>query len=249
MFEPNANYVLEVTVEGMSYTEQFINKFYFRFSDPDSGPTGGSSTTFLSNFATLYQTELLPEMYAAYSVNRYWLREIIDVSEKSPGPPPVYQRVYLDSALDYKEGTGLDVGGKALAMDTSYLPAGTAARVLKTPTVRRIKYFNKSYNRFGPFTTAELVNTVDGHDQWSTTFITDMSAAMTSFLGTAVLDQVAGNGWYHALWSDQFYGIKAKPFVISTGQSAALTTVGKLQKYIGTQATRRFNPTGGFRGK
>lgn len=248
-FIPDANQVLEVTVEGSAYTEQFINKYYFVFSDPDSGPTGGTSTTFLNNFKAAFTTHVLNVMYDVYSVTRYWLRSIVNATQIIPSSPARFKPVYAINKLDWKNGGVTDIGGEALAVDAAYLPAGNALRLLKIPTTKTIGFFNKSYNRYGPFTSAQLQATLAGHDKWDTTFATAFQTALDTFHATAILDQVAGNGWYHCIWSTQYYGLKCLPTLLNTPCGVQRIANTSVEPYVGTQATRRFNPRVGFRGK
>ena len=218
-FVPDSNKVLEVTVEGAAYTEQFINRYYFRFSDPDSGPTGGTSTLFLTNFKTAYTTHVLNVMYDVFSVTRYWVRSIVNASQIVGVTPPKFKPVYTRAEMDWKNGGVTDVGGETLAVDASYLPAGNALRLLKIPQTKYIGFFNKSYNRYGPFTTSELAVTSALHDRWDSTFATAFQTALDTFHATAILDQAAGNGWYHCVWSLQYYGLISMPGLFNTPET------------------------------
>lgn len=248
-FACNGDYVHEVTVDGRAFGQAVVNKFYFIYSAAGGGPTGGSSATFLTNFITLYRAQILSRMYIAYSVNRYWLRTIIGAIQVAAGPPAVFRNEYSNTLFDYREGDSVDdVGDLALAGTAAYLPMSNCLRAFKIPATPILRYFNKSYNRFGPFSTADLdLDSVD-HDKWLPAFVTSWETGIDTFLSSNVLDLAATNGWDHAIYSTQYFGRVQKPLGFATYTAAINTESGDIKEFVGTQITRRYNPSGQYRG-
>lgn len=249
MFIPQSNHVLQVTVDGRVDGQQLLNVFHYKYSSPDTGPTGGASNTFLTNFRTAYRVLMDARMYAAYSVERYWIRSIYDVAVSDAGPPPKYRPLYHPDMLDFLDGVpgdGNDQGG--LADPSPYLPTYVSLRVLKNPENRRVGYLSRNYNRFGPFAGADLDADPTDHDLWTPGFVTNWTTAFGTFADAAIFDQVGGNGWDMACFSAQYHGLVGKPLASSITKAAEKVGSITIMQYAGSQISRRYKPRGGFQG-
>lgn len=249
MFIPQSNHVLQLTVDARVDGQQVLNVFHYKHSSPDTGPTGGSSATFLTNFRTIFRTLIDARLYPAYAIQRYWLRSIYDVAFVNPPAPGSYRPVYHPDMLDFLDGVpgdNNDQGG--LAEPAGYLPTYVCLRTLKNPEHRRVGYLSRNYNRFGPFARADLDADPADHDLWSTDLVTAWTTAINTFADAAVLDQVAGNGWDMAVFSAQYHGKVGKPLGASITKAAEKVTSVTVMQYAGTQVSRRYRPRGGFQG-
>lgn len=250
-FQPVGKGVLEVTVDARAFGQQLLNTFYYRYNGSELGPVPGSSSIFMSNFIEDFRAIILPQMYAAYTVHRYWLRTIIGIVVSDPGPPNVYRKLYEPTLFDYVDGAGADVGAKALAVGDAYLPMANCARVLKKPNNPTLRYFNKNYNRWSPFTSAELDTDSADHDRWTAAFVTAFEGAMDNFVDEVMfsVDPDAGSGWSHCLFSVPYmvYLTPDTPGIVPR-DAAVLSESTAVQPFVGMQNSRRYSPTGRYRG-
>lgn len=249
MFIPTSNHILQVTVDGRHGGQQILNVYHYKYSSPDTGPTGGSSATFLTNFRTAFRAFLSARMYELYTVNRYWLRSIYDVATSVVGPPAKYRPVYHPDMLDVLDGVqsaGNDIGG--LIATGPYCPSHVAMRVLKNPANLRVGYMSRNYNRYGPLDTAILDGDEADHDLWSTTAVTNWTNTLNTFTNLAIFDQVGGNGWDQCVFSASYHGKVGKPLGSTITKAAELATGVTVMQYAGSQVSRRYRPRGGFQG-
>jgi len=235
--------VLEVTVEGRVDNQTIINILHYRASDPTD--TGGSDN-WLTEFIDAYRLVMV-QMYDAYTVSRYWLRGIDNAALIAAGPPSVWRTMYNVKALDYREGTILDVGTKTAGVGEEYLPTHEAARVAKITGLKARGYFKAGYNRFCPWTQGELQA---AHDRWSAAFTTAFNTVLETFRATEIYGQFphVGNGWNLAVWSPAYFGRIIKPDGGDPMEAAFTVDSYVLRPYVGTQTTRRYKPRGGYRG-
>lgn len=248
MFQMQSDYVTEVLVQGHVSGQDVDNYFQYRSEDVPSGPGTDDSVTWLTNFRTVFRSDILAAMYDLYIVRRYWIRQIRDVVLESAGPPAEFKSVRSDE-LDYLDGEAGDVGALAAGVGNLYLPVNAALRVKKNPQNFWKGYFKSNYNRFAPWTKENLSTaTANDHDIWLAAFITTMNTAFSTFNGRSILGQVGGNGWKMGLWSPNLYGRVFKPVGLTPRQSMQKVATYKANPYIGTQITRRYKPSGAFRG-
>lgn len=249
MFIPQSNHILQVTVDARVDAQQLLNVYHYKFSAPDTGPTGGSSVTFLQNFRTAFRVLLAARMYPAFEVERYWLRSIYDVAVSDPGPPIKYRPVFHPDMLDWLDGThgvGEDLGGQV--SPSGYLPTYVAMRALKNPENRRVGYLSRNYNRYAPFAQADLDADNADHDRWDAAVVGEWSTSLNTFADAAILDQPAGNGWDQAVFSASYHGKVGKPLGASITKAAEPVTSVTVMTFAGTQVSRRYRPRGGFQG-
>lgn len=245
MFAMDRTKPVEITVEARVREQLIINKFYYRNSAPAPGPSDGTSDIFLGNFAVAYQTFILPQFYDVYAVSRYWCRQIDDVLF-FPAPPPGHWRNSYRPDEDFLEGTPADVGGIASA-GLQFMPVHEALRVYKRPTTFVRRYFKSTYNRFAPFAENDQG---DLPERWNVLFRTNRDTAFTNFNSTAIFSTAppVGNGWFQSVWSPTYYGVVVKPAggAIEVANPRVFSMLTR--PYVGTQVSRRYNPSGGFRG-
>lgn len=247
MFEPDAATILQVTVDGRVSGQQIINTFYYRFAADTGTGTGGSSVTFLTNFIIAYRLSIITNMYDLYSVHRYWVRGINGVAQKL-GPPVTYEPVFHPDMLDWRAGTSSDQGDLTPGAGVGYLPINAVLRVLKAPENPKRRYFNRNYNRFSPFTTSDLDTDVADHDKWKPALITAWNTAFTTFATANILDQAAGNGWDFGIFSPAYWWAVQRPIPKGVWYGFQKVTAPSAEDYVGTQVTRRYSPSGAYRG-
>jgi len=235
---------LEVTVEARINSQQIINKFNYITADGLTEP-GELSDIWLTDFIAGWRANMIPFAAPSYAVSRYWLRKVIGAREVPPAGSGKYEPIYSLNGLDYSDGTAADVGTRVVATDP--LPTSIPLRVAKRPARYLVGYFKGGYNRFSmgqvegdAFTTAE---------QWNTAFLTTAQTAMTNFRNDVMHGVVAPitAGWILSMFSPALYFKTLAPG--SAARLAAVTIATfSVVKWVGTQATRRFTPTGLARG-
>jgi len=247
MFAPKAGTVLQVTVQADVAGQSIVNYFYFKFSNPGPAVTGGDSQTFLNNFRTLYRAEILTFLLDVYFVRRYWVREIIDVVEKVNQRGTRLQNVYNPTGLDYLNGSAADDNGTISPLTTPLLPLHECVRCYKRPENPRIGFFKSAYNRFAPWLHTNLHTTQP--EQWAAATVTQVQGHLTAFLAESVLDQPAGNGWNHAIWSPVYFFKWIKPLSGQPAAAAERVVQFIASSFVGTQTSRRYSPVGLIEGE
>lgn len=248
--------VVEITVDGRYESQQFVNRYYL-VHDPVSAGTdpiaGSSSATLLTNWITRYQANIIPFALVGYSVAFYWLRSIQSVVQViEPNRPIRYRPVYRRTILEKRAGTVDDVGERVLEVDSQYLPASNALRVFREPRDRVIGGWNSSYIRFGPMQTSDLdITPAADHDQWAAAIVTAAATAWEGLVSNPFADSAADPHWINAIWSMPYWYNTVRPGEgnDATGLAATFSQDVEVVKWVGTQTTRAYRPSGGFRGR
>lgn len=239
---------MHVTIDSRVDGQQFINNFYYKYSTPETGVTGGRSDTFLTNFRNAFRQRMIPLLCNRFSVSKYWVRSIVGDILVDAGPPAKFRAKYDPDRLDFLEGAAGDVG--AIVPDAGgLLPMHCAYRVIKNPGQKFVGYHSRCYNRFGPVLASDMELGASNHDLFDDVRKGVWDAAVTLFCDDAIFDQVGGNGWDMCSFSIQYFGRVAKPAGASITKAAVAISNAKLQPYVGSQVTRRYHPIGGFEGR
>jgi hypothetical protein len=244
-YTPNRQKVQHVVVQARANGQEIINNFYLVPSQAGVGGDG-SSVTLLTAFRAAYRL-VLGEFYDVYEVGFYWMREVTDAMLVA-GPPQRWETVYDVNKVEVLAGVlgvNLDEGQQS-SVGVQLLPAHEALRVRKIPTVRRIGYFRSAYNRFCPWVESQIGDT---WEKWNAGFLVSIQVVLTAFNTTNFLDGGTGNAsWDHGVWSATLFGRVIKPAGGPLTSAASAVASYTANPWIGTQVSRRFKPSGLFKG-
>lgn len=234
---------VEIVVDARLDTQQIVNKFYLKCTTP--GAAGQDMALLLANWVDRYRLTILSFHYTPFSVFRYTMREIVGIRIVGVPPDAHFASLYSVENVVVQPGAGADTGATVLAVGEDYLPAHEALRAFKAPEARKLHYFKSNYNRFAGFSTAEKDPV---REIWSNAALTGIDVALGNFNAAAIASNVAGTiTWKNALWSPAYYGSldpKPQPY----GGSLFVSEF-KCDKYVGTQISRRFSPSGQYKGR
>lgn len=229
-----------VTVHGISHGQMVINTFGYRAADSGGTSAGSSSQLFLENFRQMWRDFILPVMYPAYSVYRYWIRRI-DGVEVVPGTDPVSYKPVFGIFQDFYPGNpAQDTGLKAAVTD--YLPEFVAMTGTRIHTSVGRRYWRSSV-RIGPHTEADQ-GTVP--NEFNTARVTEVDNALQATVNQNIEDGLgAANDWVHATFSPTYYG----RFVVGIPgpiRDATLVVTGyQTGTIVTTQLSRKFRSSSG----
>ncbi len=239
-----------VTVNGRLAGQQIINRFWYRYVGPQPDPDFEVSSVFLTQFRTAFRAQILASYYSTYTVLSYEVKECDGVLITSPGPPAKYRAQFDVNKLDLLLGAGPDVGALAPGAGT-LCPAHEALRIKLLPTSRALGYQKGNYLRVAAGFPDTLKDPAD-REKWTAGTVTTYSGAFGGFVATAISGVAvpAGSGWKPSCFSVPLLGrMSGAPAFWKPYQAATLAINAAANLYIGTQTTRRWTPTGTFRGR
>lgn len=239
--------VQRVTVEAVINGQKIIDRYHLAYFGVPPDPSASDSGHLLASFQTAYRTSIIPVAWDDYSVFRYKIEEISDVLK--PDPTKKKYRVVADaSKFDQIFGGPGDVGTIASAGLTK-IPTHEVLRLLLTPSARVPKRFRGNYLFLSIGQPTSSLSTTP--EKWATSFITAQQTAWNAFVGTAMfgVSPTAGSGYKVCLFSAPYYFevVKSNP-VHQVWDASRFITSTTPEPFIGSRASRRFKPTGGFRG-
>lgn len=231
----------QVVVHGVSHNQMIINTFGYRAANAGGTSAGSSSGLFLENFRQMWRDFVLPVMYPAYTVYRYWLRRI-NGADAIPGTSPQAYKPLFDIFQDFLPGVGApDTGTKAAATD--YLPefiAMTATRI-HSSTGRR---FFRSSVRMGPHTEADQGTTPN---EFNAARIAEMNNAMDAIKNTEIEDGLgATNDWTHATFSPTYFGRFIAGIPGPLRDATLAVTDYQIGTIVTTQLSRKYRSSAGM---
>lgn len=242
-WNPSGLAPIEITVDGRIDGQMIVNKYWMMSESPGVGVTDGALLAL--NWIDLYRARILINMYNWFSVFRYTFREISGAILADPGPPPRYRTLYTISGIAVVAGVvGTDVGANPLPGGGTKLPAHEALRVFKTPVERRLKYFKGNYNRYAGFTLSEKSPTAE---LWSAAALGAFDVNFAFFNSAHIAGNVTSTvTWRHAVWSPQYFSTLVP--VPQANNGALFVQSYRSDIYVGTQTSRRYSPSGQFKG-
>lgn len=246
MYLLNAARCQVVTVNGLINGQKIINRYHYAYYGVLPSPDTDDSTTFLTNFITMYRATILPVAWDDYSVSRYDLVEISGAI-LTPSVPHRYVTNIDPSKIDAVFGTVADKGAIASA-GLVKIPTHECMRLKFNPQTRAPKRFRSNYARLSlGFPIASLAATAE---QWTAGQIAAIGAAFTTMCTTAIFGQSfpAGSGYFPSAWSPPYF-VNVVPVGVGNVRDACRKFLSAtVEPFVGTQITRRFFPLGGFRG-
>lgn len=242
----NAQKAQLMTVYGSIGGQQIINRFFYSYQGTLPNPDADTSILFLTNFVAMYRATILPVAWDDYTVSRYTMAELLDVTVVA-GPPVRYRTDFDPSKFQQTFGTVADKGGIASA-GLVKIPTHECMRLLWNPVDRVPKRFRSNYSRLAlGFPTASVGPTPE---QWSPGVLAAVQAAYSAMALVSISGVAApvGTGYYPSAWSPPYYIQVVKPAGDPLRDACKQFANTTAEKYVGTQVTRRFFPLGGFRG-
>jgi len=238
-----------VTVNGRIAGQQIINRFWYAYQGVLPNPDTPVSTTFLTQFQTIYRSAILASYYSVYTVFSYEMKELDDVALIAAGPPARYKNSFNVSKLDLLLGSGGDIGALAIAGGTQ-LPTHEVMRIAIKPTFRALGFFKGSYVRSSGGFVASLLDPA-APETWTAGTVAAYQANWSGLLAQAIwgVGVHVGSGFFIGQFSTNYFGRVIKPGGGDLREACAQATALTVNKWVGTQTTRRFTPGGSFRGK
>lgn len=234
-FVPVRTKPIVITVDAQANGQQIVNSFTYVNLAPAAPATNLLSSTTLTAFRTFWRDQVLPNMYPAYRVERYWLRQITDVVPIQVGDPPwSYKNVwhFHQDFLDY--AGGLDHGTKALVGE--YLPTFVAANIRWNLEQAGRAYWRSS-TRLGPFAEADQGTTAN---YWNGAFLATMGEIATEMPEAFFADgSGGGNLWGMCVFSPNHYGRVNKPLGLGMYMSCNRIMSGTPRTLVSTQMSRK----------
>lgn len=238
-----------LTVNGRLAGQEIITRFWYAYIGGFPNPDVPESTFFLQEFRTAFRAQILASFYSTYTVASYEIKEMTDALMVAPGPPSKWRPIFDVNKLDLLVGAGADVGALGAGAGT-LCPAHEALRIFQKPTTRRLGFFKGNYWRISagfPDTLKDPAN----REKWLAGTTATYDVSWGGFVATAIFGQAApvGTGFFPCCMSVPYFGRVVKPAGGDVRDAASKILGIATSGYIGTQTTRRFQPSGLFRGK
>lgn len=235
--------VQRLIVEG-SIRDQLIEDIYYLvYAGSGVDPDPSDSGHLLASFQAAYRANVLPLAYDDYSVTRYAMTELFDVTKQSDSPPR-YSFLLDGRKDDFIKGDAGDVGQRVSGA-LAKLPVHEVLRVNMMASSRVPRRFKRSYLFFslGQSTQDLGVNV----EQWSAAFLAASKTAFDSMANTTYngVATPGGAGYRLAVYSGAYWYEEIRPALLNYIALGARTiAMSQPSPYIGSLRSRLYSPSG-----